>query len=347
MALNDVIVYDAAQAVMDARSRKDIVAQLMRDDILRPNIDFGIVPGSAKPTLLKPGAERLCAAFRLDPVFETISVTEDWNRPLFFYRILCRLQHVDTRSEVATGIGSCNSMEAKYRWREQKRLCPVCGKDTIIKGKAEYGGGWLCFTKKGGCGAKFDEKDNAIIGQAVGQVENDDIYSIVNTIDKMAQKRALIAATLIGANASEFFTQDLEDMPGFGVRYGDAIEGTYEEVRNTAQNGAGYDINAVWEAVKDSGFNDRKHVENTLHLLNVPTDTTHEQTVSLLKVYRQNNPKKGRWYEDGDYMTDFSKLLVADYGVTLTQVMRDSGRQLKDFASGDAVIEYVKQNVRQ
>jgi len=35
--------------------------------------------------------------------------------------------------------------------------CPTCHKEnTIIKGKPEYGGGWLCYSKKGGCGAKFD-----------------------------------------------------------------------------------------------------------------------------------------------------------------------------------------------
>jgi hypothetical protein len=34
-------------------------------------------------------------------------------------------------------------------------LCPVCGKYAIIKGKEEYGGGWLCYKAKGGCGAKF------------------------------------------------------------------------------------------------------------------------------------------------------------------------------------------------
>ena len=34
---------------------------------------------------------------------------------------------------------------------------------------------------------------------------------MVNTIQKMAQKRALVAATLIATSASEFFTQDVED----------------------------------------------------------------------------------------------------------------------------------------
>lgn len=36
-------------------------------------------------------------------------------------------------------------------------------------------------------------------------------YSVVNTIMKMAQKRALVAAVLIVCGASEYFTQDLDD----------------------------------------------------------------------------------------------------------------------------------------
>lgn len=212
-----IILIDPAKAIDDSKARKDIVKTMRETDILIANVDYGIIPGSTKPTLLKPGAERLCAAFHLNPVFETIGVTEDWNKPLFFYRYSCHLIHIETGLEIATGVGSCNSMEAKYRWRTQSRVCPKCGKETIIAGKAEYGGGWICFARKGGCGAKFNADDQSITGQVTGQVANDDIYSIVNTIDKMAQKRALIAAVLIGANASEFFTQDIEDMPGFGV----------------------------------------------------------------------------------------------------------------------------------
>lgn len=36
------------------------------------------------------------------------------------------------------------------------RSCPECGKTaSVIKGKEEYGGGWVCYKKKAGCGAKF------------------------------------------------------------------------------------------------------------------------------------------------------------------------------------------------
>ena len=40
---------------------------------------------------------------------------------------------------------------------EKSNICPACGAAAIIKGKEEYGGGWLCFKAKGGCGTKFAE----------------------------------------------------------------------------------------------------------------------------------------------------------------------------------------------
>jgi hypothetical protein len=41
-----------------------------------------------------------------------------------------------------------------------KPPCPKCGKkDSVIIGKAEYGGGYVCFKKKQGCGHKWDGKD--------------------------------------------------------------------------------------------------------------------------------------------------------------------------------------------
>ncbi|MCA1557373.1 MAG: hypothetical protein LC731_02405, partial [Acidobacteria bacterium] len=60
--------------------------------------------------------------------------------------------------------------------------------------------------------AKYSTGDAAIESQTVGRIFNPDIADQVNTIQKMSQKRALVAATLLAVNASEFFTQDVEDM---------------------------------------------------------------------------------------------------------------------------------------
>ena len=54
--------------------------------------------------------------------------------------------------------------------------CPSCGKKgAIIKGKEEYGGGYLCYKKKGGCGAKFKDLPKQVLeGQPLDQDYGDD-----------------------------------------------------------------------------------------------------------------------------------------------------------------------------
>lgn len=178
--------------------------------MLHEKIDFGVIPGTAKPTLLQPGAEKLCMFFGLRAEFLTLTELLDWDRGIFYFQYKCRLWRGDFL--VGEGIGSCNSREKKYRYRNSERVCPACGKATIIKGKVEFGGGWLCYAKKGGCGAKFHERAPEIIDQEVGQIENPEPFEVINTLQKMGQKRAFMGATIRSVNASEFFTQDIEDM---------------------------------------------------------------------------------------------------------------------------------------
>ena len=61
-------------------------------------------------------------------------------------------------------------------------------------------------------------------------MKNPDVADLVNTILKMADKRALVAATLIATGMSEYFTQDIEDF----VQQGDFIDGrvTQEPTRS-------------------------------------------------------------------------------------------------------------------
>jgi len=192
----------AARGLQRRRDREAIVGQVLKKDQ-----DYGKIPGVDKPILFKAGAEKINDSLNLYPNFERIQIIEDWDRPLFHYTYRCVLRHRGTDVPVATGIGSCNSMESKYRWRNSERICPKCSQPAIIKGKEEYGGGWLCWPRKGGCNSKFATDDPAIANQSLGKIENDDIYSIVNTVDKMAQVRALK-----GATRNLGFSDHFEDM---------------------------------------------------------------------------------------------------------------------------------------
>ena len=176
------------------------------------NVDYGTIPGTPKPTLYQPGAQKVCELMKLRPRFEAVRIIEDWDRPLFQYAYRCVLVHIPSGYEVSECIGSCNSMEAKYRWRYTDRRCPSCTEETIRKSNPQYGDGWYCNRRAGGCGANFDRYDPAIAEQQSGKVPNDDIFSQLNTLDKMAQKRGLVGASLFIGRLSDVFTQDLEDM---------------------------------------------------------------------------------------------------------------------------------------
>lgn len=200
------------EALAFESEQRKLLGKYVRDQMIE-GTDFGVIPGTTNKTLLKPGAEKLCGLFHCVPEYTLEDKTEDWASGLFSYRFLCRVVSA-AGGVVAEGVGSCSSYEKKYRYRAAERVCPSCGKAAIIKGKAEYGGGYLCWAKKDGCGAKFGDNDRSITDQQVGQIENPDMADIVNTILKMAKKRALVDAAISLARCSDLFTQDVEEIAG-------------------------------------------------------------------------------------------------------------------------------------
>lgn len=209
LALQNTAIMPVMSTVEAAQRRQAIVE--FTKAIMVKGTDYGIIPGTGnKPTLLKPGAEKLTTLFGLSPRFELVNVTEDWtgdnhaNEPFFNYQYRCSLYRGDLL--VGQGEGSCNSWEKKYRYRG------------IVEWEATE-----------------DDKERAIDVVQIKKrnggtfnkyiVPNPNPADVVNTLQKMAQKRALVAATLIAVNASEFFTQDVEDMD-FGVIEGVIVEET-------------------------------------------------------------------------------------------------------------------------
>ncbi len=227
------------------QQRYDAIKGLIEQN-LKEGIDFGAVPGSDKPTLLKPGAEKLCSFFGLSPRFEATEVVEDWTgeghqgEPFFYFKYKCSLYSGDRL--IAEGEGSCNSRESKYRYRwVSKDQIPVGvnidtlktkgGKTSELKFAIEraetsgkYGkpkaywdewkkaiadGRTTEITRKSKTGKEMEAYE---MDSLVYQIKNPDVADLVNTIQKMAQKRALIAPVLIATNTSERFTQDLDDM---------------------------------------------------------------------------------------------------------------------------------------
>src|SRR5579863_2134524 len=189
--------------------------QLLMKNGMKDGEHFGKIPGTAKPTLLKAGAEKLCLMFRLDPEYEVTERRDDGDHLTITSR--CTLFHIATGARLGSGMGSCSTKESKYAYRKAQRVCPKCGEEAIRKGAAKYGGGWFCSEKEGGCKSKFADGDEVIESQDTGRVANPDKADAYNTVLKMANKRSLVAAVLNVTAASDIFTQDLEDVADDGA----------------------------------------------------------------------------------------------------------------------------------
>jgi hypothetical protein len=215
MSTNEIATRDTQTLVRqrDELDVADVTAQVRKiqevmRSVMKNGEHYGTIPGTDKPTLLQPGADKLILTFRFDPEF---AIEKTWDGEHLTIDSTCTLYHIPTGLRLGSGGGSCSTKESKYRWREAKATCPTCRQPAIIKGKAEYGGGWLCFKKRGGCGAKFRGDDARITGQKLGRVPNEDLADAYNTVKKIANKRAKVAAVLNVTAASDIFTQDLEE----------------------------------------------------------------------------------------------------------------------------------------
>ncbi len=213
---------------------------------LKEGLDYGVIPGTKKKTLLKPGAEKIAKLLDLADLCEETDKIEDWEKPFFKYDYKVRLVSLLTGQTVSEGIGSCNSMESKYRWRwvpepelpagiDRKALKTKGFKKTVFEpdfalnkrettgqyGKPEsYWDEWAKAIASGkaqpavrqmGKDKREYQGYERVVDTALYQIPNDDIYSQVNTIKKMSKKRALVDAGLSVGRLSDLFTQDLDD----------------------------------------------------------------------------------------------------------------------------------------
>jgi hypothetical protein len=153
--ITEEVVPEFAITINTARERINMLQNFVKE-MMMPNIDYGIIQGCKKPSLLKPGAEKLCDIFGFSKQLEVLNRIEDWYIGLFHYEIKIILINKKTGLVEAEGIGCCNSKEKKFR--------------------------------------------------------NQDSFTIINTLLKMAKKRALIDAVLSATRSSGIFTQDIEDM---------------------------------------------------------------------------------------------------------------------------------------
>ncbi|MFO0754596.1 MAG: hypothetical protein U0411_14880 [Thermodesulfovibrionales bacterium] len=168
----------------DIREQINLIQEVMRT-VMQEGQHYGKIPGAGdKPTLFKPGAEKIMAIFRLSADPEVVDLSHD---DIIRYRVKCRLS---TRSGIffGAGLGECSSEEEKYKWR-------------TVTGDDEWEAAHEAQRR-----IKYSRD------RQLRQVRTNP-YELANTVLKMAKKRALVDAVLTSTAASDIFTQDIEDMP--------------------------------------------------------------------------------------------------------------------------------------
>lgn len=183
-----VINGDRSLTAADLRTQVNLIQDVMRS-IMRPDVHYGVIPGTKKPSLYKPGAEVLCVTFRIADKYDIEDLSKDG---IAHYRVRCLAIHQTSTMVLGEGMGECSSHEEKYKWR--RAIC-----------KEEFDA-----TPENLRRIKFSKYQGKVEKQEQIRTEPADQ---ANTILKMACKRAKIAMVLNVTAASDIFTQDIEDLP--------------------------------------------------------------------------------------------------------------------------------------
>lgn len=197
------------------KDQVNLVQHVMRH-VMVSGEHYGTIPGCGnKPALFKPGAEKLMLTFQLS---NELSITTT-DLPGFHREYTVEAKIFSNGRYLGAGIGSCSTMESKYRFRGgevELTETPVPKaywdlKKTDPKQAQELIGGKGFVTKK-------NDQNQWVIGKLGEKVEYDNPADYYNTCLKMAKKRALVDAILTVTAASDIFTQDIEEDPSLFSR---------------------------------------------------------------------------------------------------------------------------------
>ena len=172
--LPEVITPASAPMKLEQMSQMIGYMETFIQKLLKPDVDFGTIPGTTKPTLYKAGGEKLCMAFGLSEEYEIVASERDpfkeWEYTVSYYDKKQKKQITETKKT-----------RGYYYFSAR---CNLIHKGTGI----------VWASQIGDCESTERGRETAPS----------------NTILKMAQKRAFVGATLHATFTSDRFTADMD-----------------------------------------------------------------------------------------------------------------------------------------
>lgn len=104
--------------------------QTVVKNTLKEGHDYGVIPGtSSKPTLLKPGAEKILMLMGLTSEYDVIEKVQDYENGFFAFTVKCTLYRGDLK--ITEGVGHANTREKRYTSGKQQD--PYTLANTVLK----------------------------------------------------------------------------------------------------------------------------------------------------------------------------------------------------------------------
>lgn len=194
---------DLRKKLADMKQKLNLTREFFRE-VMVEGVDYGTIPGTDKKTLLKPGAEGLLEFYNYAPTIADKVEVKDLITGYYSVDIVIRLVHRSTGIVIGEGVGSANTFENRYRWRwfYEKDIPKGINKEDLFE-------------------KEFPGRNNTKYYKY--RMDNDDMFSIWNTVLKMAKKRALVDATLAATRSSGIFMQTEQELEAY--LHGDDPEG--------------------------------------------------------------------------------------------------------------------------
>ena len=235
-------VKDAApMTAVEMKAQVQRIQEIMQA-VMKEGEHFGTISGTPKPTLLKPGAEKLIVTFHLAPQYNELPGCREEDH-FISYKFKCELQSIVTGYLIASGLGTCNSRERKYQkaepWDIQNTLYKMACKRALVAAVLNATAASDIFTQDlEDMGGQHAHPSPA--GQPITEKQNNRLWAIMNKYGKSqeqlkgylkangitqinksnyeqvctwAEKEEVIGPDL-GDNEPEYYPADFERQPG-------------------------------------------------------------------------------------------------------------------------------------
>src|SRR6266542_2581261 len=196
-------------SVHDLIQRHEKIQSIVRD-VMKPDVDYGVIPGTERPTLFKSGGEVLAQTFQFSPRYEIRRY--EFEEGHVDFEVICRLHYIPTDQVISEGIGSCTTLEPKFCYRRGEpestgnpvpREYWTARKTKPAKAQELIGGKNFLAKKIDGYWM--------ICSKSEERYENPDIAETYHIVRRMAKKRAFLDAVGTATAASRVFSEEQLD----------------------------------------------------------------------------------------------------------------------------------------